>query len=270
MNKSPQGASRNAAVAQARKQAQAQVRADQRRVAALWVVGAIVVVVVFAILVAFIMRQNAVGSIDNPNQLNPTVTLDNGGIPVGSTGVAGQDLDASRVQVDVYFDFMCPVCNAFEQLNSTDLDALRAAGTADVIYHPIAILDPYSSGTNFSTRAASAAVLIAEESPESFVKFVALMFENQPAEHSRGLNDNQIQALAREAGVPDATVAKIPEYAFTQWVGSATERSSVDGVAGTPTVFINGETQDSRVNPDAIDWRIPGALRGAVEVLADK
>ncbi len=269
MAQSSQPTPRNEAAAKARQQAALQVRAEQRRTTALWIAAAIVVVAVFAILVAFIVRQASVGSINNPNQLTPTVALDNGGIPVGTGGVAGQDLDASRVQVGVYVDFMCPVCGYFEQINAADLDAVRAAGSADIIYHPIAILDYTSLGTNYSTRAAATAVLVAEESPENFRAFVELLFANQPAEGTRGLNDAQLQDLARQAGVPDESVAKIPGYPYSQWVKAATERASIDGVNGTPSLFINGVTQDSRVNPNGVNWQIPGALRAAVEAEAN-
>lgn len=147
---------------------------------------------------------------------------------------------------------------------------MRAEGLIDVTYHPIAILDSVSRGTAYSTRSASAAALVAEESPENFVKFVDLLFVNQPAEYTAGLNDGQLKNLAIEAGVPEEVAAKIGAYSYSQWVAGATERSSIAGITGTPTVFIDGVNQSQRVNPDGVNWTIPGAMRAAVIEAASK
>jgi protein-disulfide isomerase len=265
MAKTSQPAPRNEKAAEARKKAQAQVKAEQRRTTILWIVGAVVVVGVFAALIAFIVRQDAVGEIDGENQLTPEIATAEGGFPVGSGGVVGEDLDPERAQLAVYLDFMCPVCGAFEEINGAEIAAMSEEGIVDVTYHPISILDHTSLGTNYSTRSASAAALVAEESPELFVGFLTALFANQPEENTRGLNDAQIQEIARGVGVPEETVAKIPDYSYSQWVGAATEKASIAGVSGTPTIFINGENRSGQGNPDAVNWSQPGALRAAIE-----
>ena len=268
MAKTQEPAPRNEKAAQARKQAQAQVAAEKRRTTAMWVVVAVIGVAIFAVLIAFIVRQGAVSTPDGENQLTPTVVTANDGFPVGKNGVVGEDLDADRVQLDIYFDFMCPVCGAFEEINGAEVQAMSQEGLIDVIYHPISILDHTSAGTQFSTRSASVAALIAEEAPDKFAGFVVAMFANQPEEGTSGLNDKDLQDIATGVGVPDEVVAKIPSYSYAQWVTGATERASVAGVNGTPTLFIDGVNQDSRVNPDGVDWSQPGNLRLAVEAAA--
>jgi protein-disulfide isomerase len=268
MAKSSQPPARNEKAEAARKKAQAQVRAEQRRTTVLWIVGAIAVVGLFAALIAFIVRQDAVGSIDGENQLTPAVATADGGFPVGTNGVVGKDLDPERVQLAVYLDFMCPVCGGFEEINGADIQAMSQEGLIDVVYHPISFLDRTSLGTAYSTRSASAAALVAEESPELFVAFLTAMFANQPEEGTRGLNDAEIQAIATDVGIPEATVAKIPDYAYSQWVTAATEKASVAGVTGTPTIFINGENRSGQGNPRAVNWSVPGNLRLAVEEAA--
>ncbi len=244
----------------AKKQAQAQMRAQERRTAVIWIVIGVVLVALFAALVAYIVRQSDVAAVGTGDQSTPAVASENYGFPVGNTGVVGEGLDDSRVRVDVYLDFMCPICGFFEETQGPTLDALRADGIADVYYHPVSILDGYSQNTAFSTRSASASALVAQESPENFLAFVKAMFVNQPAENTRGLSDAEIQAVATAAGVPDDVVAKIPDHAYSSWVRSATEQASVDGMKGTPTVAINGVMQDPQANPGDLNWSAEGAL----------
>lgn len=255
---------------EAKKKAQAQVNAQQRRALVVWVVIGIVVVALFAALIAYIVRQGNVEAVGGAGQQTPAVATDNGGFGVGASGVVGEDLDPSHVRLDVYLDYMCPICGQFEQYRGAEIDALRTAGTVDVYYHPISILDGASQGTQFSTRAASAAALIAQEAPDKFLAFTTAMFANQPEENTSGLTDAQIQAIATTAGVPTDVAAKIPDLQYTSWVRSATEKASVDGVQGTPTVALNGVIQDPNTNADDLNWGVDGGITTAVNNAAGK
>ena len=185
------------------------------------------------------------------------------GFGVGSSGVVGKDLDPTRVRLDVYFDFICPYCALFENSQAATLDELRSQGIVDVYYHPLAYLDDASSGTKYSTRAASAAALVAEQAPESFVAFVQQLMANQPAEGSEGLTDEQIQLLAAAAGVPTSVVSKIPDHEYAAWVRSSTEEANKSGVMYTPTLGFNGTIQDP-TDPASVQWSQEGALRQAI------
>ncbi len=267
MAKKEQGST---SVALAKKRAQEQVRAQERRTAVMWIVIGVVLVGLFAALVAYIVRQGDVAAVGSGDQATPAVASENYGFPVGNTGVVGEGLDESRVRVDVYLDFMCPICGVFEATQGPVLDQLREDGTADVYYHPISILDRASQNTEFSTRSASAAALIAEEAPANFLDFAKEMFLNQPAESTSGLSDAQMQEIATAVGVPDDVVAKIPDHSYAAWVGSATEQASIDGMRGTPTVAINGVIQDPQANPDHLNWSAQGALLQAVQNAASE
>ena len=258
-------------LAEAKKKAQAQVNAQQRRALVVWIVIGLVVVGLFAALIAYIVRQGDVQELSGAGQSTPAVASENGGFGVGASGVVGgDDLDAKRVRLDIYFDFMCPVCSQFEEFRGPEIDALRTAGTADVYYHPISILDRASQGTSYSTRAASAGVLIAQEAPDKFLDFTKAMFSNQPEEGTTGLTEAEIQAIATSAGVPADVVAKIPDLAYTSWVRSATEKASVDGVGGTPSVALNGVLQDPNTNKDDLNWGVDGGITTAVNKAAGK
>lgn len=259
----PKSEAGKTAASQAKKQVQAQRDAQKRRAVVTWMVAGVVLVGLVGALVAYIVRQGAVDDVTVAGPSGAPAVSSDGGFGVGSGGVVGKDLDSSRVRLDLYFDFICPACGAFEQTQAAMLDELRTAGTVDVYYHPLAYQDDKSMGTQYSTRAASAAALIAQESPGSFIGFVQQLMANQPAEGTQGLSDEQIQSLASAAGVPDAVVARIPDHEYAAWVRSASEAASKAGVMYTPTLGFNGEIQDPS-NPASVQWSQEGALRNAI------
>ena len=63
--------------------------------------------------------------------------------------------------LDTYIDFMCPVCNQFEQAYGETIQSLVDDGTITLNIHPISILDRESQGTEYSTRAANAMYCVA-------------------------------------------------------------------------------------------------------------
>lgn len=206
----------------------------------------------------------------------PATADDTGGFPVGAAGAAGT-VNEGAPRVDVYLDFMCPLCGQLETLNAATLDDMRAQGTATVVYHPIAILDSQSQGTGFSSRSAAAAAYVASQAPDKFLAFNAAIFENQPEEGSVGLTDAEMQKLAKEAGVPAEVAAKIGDGTATATYGEwVTAQTAADGSNpelqyedqgkkqfGTPTITINGVRWDG-------NWTQEGALADAVAQAAKK
>ncbi|WP_225755143.1 thioredoxin domain-containing protein [Actinotalea sp. Marseille-Q4924] len=203
----------------------------------------------------------------------PQGATDDGAIVVGPDGVAGsaEGADADAVTVKVYSDFLCPFCQMFEQTNGPVLEELRAAGDVVSEYHLVSILDRAAAGSQYSTRAAAAAALVADQAPEAFVDLVDALFANQPAEGVAGLTDAQIAELAREAGVAEDVAAQIEdgsyatgEDSFVPWVAAVTEQASRDlPRLATPAVLLDG--QDIGEGGLGVDWRVPGALAAAVE-----
>ncbi|TKR22108.1 disulfide bond formation protein DsbA [Cellulomonas hominis] len=198
----------------------------------------------------------------------PGAALPEGGIPVGAEGVGGT-VDDSVARVDVYLDYMCPACGAFEEANGDNLITLATEGSATVVYHPIAILNRFSNGTGYSTRAASASALVADEAPDQFAAFNEQLFAGQPEEGTDGLTNSEIADIARDAGVPDDVADQIADGTaldrFGQWVTSATNEASANpdlvnpqsGSFGTPTITIDGKLWTE-------NWTDPNALLQAV------
>ncbi|MDR5698225.1 DsbA family protein [Agromyces aerolatus] len=163
-----------------------------------------------------------------------------------------QDDSGNVANIVTYVDYLCPFCGDFESTNGETLRTLVESGAATVEVHPIAILSNKSAGTQYSLRAANAAACVADQSPESFFDYNAALFENQPAEGSTGLSNQELKALAAEVGVSSGSAidACIDETRFKSWVQDATSRalagpipnSEIESVRGTPTVLVNGKS----------------------------
>jgi protein-disulfide isomerase len=209
---------------------------------------------------------------DPADVLAPSTADATGGIPVSvaGVGVAGE----GDVVVDVYLDFMCPYCGRFEQQQSDQIDALLSPetgpGDVTVVYHVVSIMDGYSRGAHYSSRAANAASVVADQDPEHFLPFVVALFDpdTQPTENSRGTTDEKIAQLAEGVGVPAAVTAQFTATAdfegttlrtFVPWTTAVTTTLPVNPAYGgqsVPTILINGERWE--------DWQT-GQLSQAVD-----
>lgn len=173
--------------------------------------------------------------------------------PVPTTPKAG------ILNIVIYQDYMCPVCGNFDKSDSSVIESRVKSGEATYEIHPIAILDPQSQGTNYSTRAANAAACVANYSPNSFWNFNQLLFTNQPAEGSPGLSDEELSKFALLAEADTAKVTPcINNQTYKSWVTSATNIVTAKGYVfpnsdnvtfgGTPTVIVNGAQFKGKVD----------------------
>ncbi|GAB3992497.1 hypothetical protein GCM10029992_01600 [Glycomyces albus] len=101
-----------------------------------------------------------------------------------TTDTYGVQIGDGPVQIDLYIDYMCPICKEFESTYAEDIQGWIDDGSVTVNYHPITILDRLSEGTEYSTRAASAAVCAADAGEQEFLDYSLALFENQPAENT--------------------------------------------------------------------------------------
>ncbi|MBC7289878.1 MAG: thioredoxin domain-containing protein [Actinotalea sp.] len=265
-----------------KEQQAAEARRQRTILISLLVVGALAIGGVIWFIFAN-AGESSSGTIDVPNLSRaddpfegikaPAGVTADGGIVVGADGVAGSTdgADADAVTVKVYSDFLCPFCQMFEQTNGPVLAELREAGDVVTEYHLVSILDRAAAGTQYSTRAAAAVALVADQQPEAFVDFMDALFVNQPSEGASGLTDAAMAELARQAGVSADVAAQIEdgsyargEDSYVPWVAAVTEQASRDlPRLATPAVLLNG--QDIGQDGLGVDWRVPGALEAAVE-----
>jgi protein-disulfide isomerase len=167
------------------------------------------------------------------------------------TGSAGGILigdPSATVTLEVYSDYICPICGVFEQKFGTMLKQYADEKKIKVVLHPVAILDRYSQGTNYSTRATNALMTVLNtEGKEKALAFHEQLFANEPEENTPGLPDSTLLALAEKAGVNRAAIeADVKNLKFESWVVSTTEKFTKDFTpGGTPTIVLNGKQIDN-------------------------
>lgn len=170
---------------------------------------------------------------------------------VSSDVITEEGASEPKAVVSFYEDFQCPHCAAFEKAFTPTINKLIDSGAIAADYYPIAILNS-PINDQYSTRAANAAYCVADAdttpNKDSFRRFHAALFAQQPAEGAPAPNNEALIEIARQAGV----VGSVPEC-----VNSGVYSEMVDGLAkatevkSTPTVRINGD--DYRFStPDAL------------------
>lgn len=159
------------------------------------------------------------------------------------TYAIGYGSEDAPTTVEVYSDFLCPACGAFEAEMNDELTEAADAGDIRLELFPVAILDDRSA-TQYPRRAANAmAVVLDTAGAEEAKAFHDLLFANQPAEGGPDEpTDDELVALAVEAGADESAVRPgIEDLQFEQWVVDATADFADKGYRGTPTVVVDGE-----------------------------
>ncbi|MEO9137816.1 MAG: MauE/DoxX family redox-associated membrane protein [Jatrophihabitans sp.] len=153
--------------------------------------------------------------------------------------------------VDVYEDFQCPNCREYEDRVGATMEAAVRANKAQVRYHAIAFLDSGSNGNRYSSRAANAAYCAAEISVDAFYRLHKVLYgkiggkQVQPDEGTNGRTNDDLLSYAKAAQITGSDLTNftgcVESEKHKALVEAITERSSKDGVSGTPTVLVNGK-----------------------------
>jgi protein-disulfide isomerase len=231
-------------------EAAARARAERRRRTVLGGLAAGFAVLVAVVVVIVVQTNRTAPSAGAAAPAN----VDGTAISVGS--------DDAPVTVDLYEDFQCPNCQAFEDESGSTIAQLVADGTVRARYHGMAFLDT-SANDQYSTRALNAAAaVVAAAGPEAFQTFHDLLFANQPPEGGSGLIDDQLVQYAAQAGAEGSAVEKdIRNLTYGDWVKTATDEASKDGVTGTPTVVVDGQ-ELADLSPDGLTAAVSAAAAG--------
>lgn len=170
-----------------------------------------------------------------------------GASALGSGYPAFQDVTAkpNAPTMDVFEDFQCPACRAFEGAFGSTLESAAKAGDVKVVYHIKNFLDG-NLRNDSSTRAGNAAFCAADAG--KFQDFHDVIYKNQPAQEGTGWTNAQLKDLAQQAGVTgDAltTWGKCFDLnKYVDYIRSVEDKSTKDGVTGTPTIWLNGQVLD--------------------------
>lgn len=264
------GAERNA-----RKKRQAQTQRHGNAVAAarkadtdrrkMYIGAAVVVVLLAAVIGGVLIYKNQKNATEGkdiqavaPSSSQQTAMDD---IPVTRDGgivVVGKP-DA-KVTLDVYEDFICPACGAFEKAYSKKVEEHIIDGSVQVRYHMLPMLNDRSDPPGYSMDSANAGLCAADAG--KFPAFHASLFNNQPEEGSRGWDRQQLASLGGRLGITSAdfkTCVTSGKYnnlvqANMDAVGQAPylQQEYPDGTKGfgTPTIAVGQKVVDTQRS----DW----------------
>lgn len=172
----------------------------------------------------------------------------------------GVQIGDGPVEVDLYIDYMCPACNQFESAYSEQIQSWVDDGSVTVNYHPLTILDRLSSGTEYSSRAAAAAVCAADAGQQQFLDYTLALYANQPAENSEGLTDDELIAIGTDdVGLGADWQSCVEDETYRGWVAEGNTSATNDqGITGTPTAKVNGEKVENSAFADQVESAIAG------------
>ncbi len=227
-----------------------------------WIIGIAAVVVVAALVIGGVIwtisdKNKTGGQVIDPGKssLAGDVTQKRDGVVV-TVGKAG-----AKATIDVYADFLCPICGQFEKTYKTDVEQAINDGKLQVRYHMVPLLNDRSDPPGYSLDSANAALAAADAG--KFLQFHDALFANQPEEGKRGYDKAQLIKLGNDVGITDPAFSQaINAGTYDQQVNAAFQQIENDPKLaqdfgngqsgfGTPTVTANGAI---------VSWQDPGWL----------
>jgi protein-disulfide isomerase len=237
---------RAAARAKARELREAEARRQRRReqLFRFGILGVVALVVLVVGILIFANRPEEIVSA----QLPAGVTEPAGGVMIGE--------ESAPVTIDLWIDFQCPFCRAFEQESGSTLQQLAADGTAVLVYHPLSFLGEESE------RAANAFGCAADQGRAG--EYLTVLFENQPEEGTGGFTSDDLLALGAEAGITDTEFENcVQDSPYAEWVANVAASQSEAEIVATPTVFVDGGMlQGDQLTPAGLQAAVTTAAGG--------
>jgi protein-disulfide isomerase len=233
--------------ARARQIVEQQKAAERRRKVTIWTSVAVVAVLAIAGLIGWATLSGQEQKTEAGTTETPTVAVDDGTAFAVGTGT---------ITVDLYEDFMCPICHEFETATGSTIKQMVAAKKITVRYHPVAILDRASNGTQYSSRAAGAAAAAAMDG--KFIEYHDVLYANQPEENSDGLTDAKLVELGKSVGLGDTFAQAVTAHTYDAWATKVTDTFTSRGYTGTPTILVNGKKVGA-ISADAFTQAVTAA-----------
>ncbi|MCR4526710.1 DsbA family protein [Kocuria rhizophila] len=245
------------------------------------ILGIVALVLAIVLIIGLVMWQNSKSKIPEAGPVPASanqyggITVTKDGIPQNTSDVEERDLsslppapeepdttktppgivDADKaatngepVQLVVFQDYECVHCADFEKENAELLKKYVDAGKLDVEYRNLNFLDK-ATPDQYSSRAANAAYLVAEQvSADQFLEYSQEVFTHQG---TGGLSNQELAEIAGKHGA-SVTAEDIDENTYRPMVDVATRESVTNGVAGTPTMFVDGKRYEEGAFEDML------------------
>jgi protein-disulfide isomerase len=204
----------------------------QKRARALMVTLGAVVVIVVVVIGAVLIRSGGGAPSGYTGALAPVTRQSDGSTVMTKTGV-------DRPVLEIYEDFQCPSCKAFEKLNGGTVKELAAAGHVKVIYRPFQLFQQEPLKSN-SARAANAALCAPAD---RWISYHDLIYQHQPSEGKTGFSDGDLVSWAEQVGIgaPAFVTCVKGHQKFTQVAQMTKYALQVAKVTSTPTLKLDGK-----------------------------
>lgn len=190
--------------------------------------GVMVPVILGAVVAAAVWTNDGSGA--TLPTVHNTVTTSEGAVVVGKA--------SARVKITIYEDFLCADCRQLEESTRDYLRQNASDGTVQVTYHPVAVL----TASTYSARALNAwAAVLLDGTPEQALRLHDLLYDNQPyANAADATTDADIAGLVARTGATSRAVTSALSTTDAAFLAAAHEAAVAAGVAGEPTVYLNG------------------------------
>ncbi len=220
--------------------AAAALREKQRRERRRQIITAVGVVVAIALIVVagFVINSMRDDTKETASKIPPP------GSPYGLTiGSA-----SAPHQVVVYEDYLCPFCGEFEKAGHEELAQLAEDGKVQIEYRPFVLLNDLGPYSTRSTMIWS--LVLQQDGPDVAKKFHDLLYANQPAEDGPFPSQEDLVALAGQAGADTAKLqSAIDAGDGVDWPVAATKSARDLQVKSTPTVVLDGKPFTTGAGP---------------------
>jgi protein-disulfide isomerase len=209
------------------------------------IVGTAIVVIFAVVVVYFIVIKN--------HKKPDSTAAEPDSVQVSSSKLITQPGSTNpKAVLTVYEDFLCPACGNFEQTVGPTISKLIDIGAVAVDYNMVAILDKNPQSQHYSSRAAAAALCVADVSKDAFRVFHNHLYDKaiQPSETGTSFPDNaKLIEYAREAGA----AGTVPDCVNSgKYISKVLGAAQAANISGTPTIKLNGSELDPPPHADAL------------------
>lgn len=221
--------------------AEQQLRARRKRLMLVYgaVFGVIAVAVSIALIVAAASAPGTPTAVPTGTAADTTGGLaaaDALAIPLGNAD--------APVKLTVYEDFRCSACGQFEAVYPAAYKPLIAAGTLELMIHPVDLIDTNIAGTSGSLRSGNAAACAQDAG--KFQAYHDLLYAHQPAETSDLFSSNQtLIGYAKQIPGLDTPAFEtcVTTGRYDGWIRKnfADLTQITGGQPATPTFYANGK-----------------------------
>ncbi len=152
------------------------------------------------------------------------------------------DVTPALPTIDIWEDFQCPSCKAFEDSFGSYIESLIREKKANVVFHIVSFLGPES------VVAANAALCSIDEG--QFLDFHKALYEVQSVNKNSGfLSTNNLVAIGAKVKITAPTFKKcVTDQKYGKVVENIYKDMAPNNVNGTPTVFFNGKLWERKAN----------------------